>query len=482
MNLGQVGFAAVPVLLSLYKICKPKKTIFQPDHDYDFIVVGGNDSFSIFSCLSFLIGGSAGCALASRLTEDPSVKVLLIEAGGDGLHLETRIPAAAGELQHSAVDWEDYCETQPGRACTEIIDGKSFWPRGKCLGGSSILNYMAYVRGNQEDYNSWAMLLSDPKWGWDSVRNIFKRMENCSTIRGLNSQIRGMNGPLNVSIKSPVNPIASAFVQAASALGYRIDDYNGINQECASILQTTTKSGSRHSAADAYIWPILSSRDNLHVLLQTEVTRVLFHQSSPQAAHNSNNNTESNSNSHSSFLQTKGIEYFDRNTKQFKQILCNHEVILSSSAVGSPKLLLLSGIGPANELEALGIPCLMHHPHVGKNLQDHVIIPTIVNATQTPAVDIGTINQHKGKNFPNGLWAMLEWLFFGTGHLASSTYDTTLFYKSGLNKELPFPDLQLGKKSLPLLTSPFCSFSFSLIRSSLRLPFPALFPSLFLPP
>jgi choline dehydrogenase len=404
-----------------------------------------------------MIGGSAGCALASRLSEDPSVKVLLIEAGGDGLHLETRIPVAAGELQHTACDWEEYCETQPNRACTKIIDGKSFWPRGKCLGGSSILNYMAYVRGNQEDYNSWANLLSDPKWGWDSVRNIFKRMENCSTIRGLNSSIRGMNGPLNVSIKYPVNPIACAFVQAASALGYRIDDYNGINQECASILQTTTKSGSRHSAADAYIWPVINGRENLHVLLNTEVTRVIFDQSS------------SSSSTNSSFLRTKGIEYFDSRTKQLKQIHCNREVILSASAVGSPKLLLLSGIGPSNELEALGIPCLMHHPHVGKNLQDHVVIPTVVNATKTPPVDIGTINQHKGKNFPNGLWALLEWLFFGTGHLASSTYDTALFYKSGLNKELPFPDLQLGESTdfpppppLPLSLPPPASLTLAL--------------------
>jgi choline dehydrogenase-like flavoprotein len=384
--------------------------------------------------------------LASRLSEDPSVSVLLLEAGGNGLHLETRIPVAAGELQHSHCDWEDYCETQPGRACLDVINGRSFWPRGKCLGGSSVLNYMAYVIGNREDYNSWAQILSDPKWGWDSVKAIFKRMENCSTIPGLDPTVRGMSGPLNVSVKSPINPIARAWVEAAAFLGFSTGDYNdGVNQECASLMQTTTKRGARHSAADAYIWPILAQRPNLHVMLNTETTRVLFDPTSPSST--------ATSSSSSSFLQTKGVEYLDPRTKQLRTVLCRREVILSASAVGSPKLLLLSGVGPRDELEALGIPCLLNHPQVGKNLQDHVVVAPVVNATRSP-VDIGTINQHKGKNFPNGLWAFLEWLVFGTGHLASSTYDTTLFMKSGLNESLPFPDLQLGQPSLSLSLSP----------------------------
>jgi choline dehydrogenase len=414
--------------------------------------------------LNICAGGSAGCALASRLSEDPSVQVLLIEAGGDGLHLETRIPVAAGELQHTRCDWEDYCEPQPNRACLEIMNGQSYWPRGKCLGGSSVLNYMAYVRGNREDYNSWAQILSDPKWGWDSVKSIFKRMENCSTIPGLDSTLRGMNGPLNVSVKSPVNPIAKAWVQAAAFLGYTTGDYNdGIHQECASLLQTTTKNGARFTAADAYIWPILSERPNLHVMLNTEITRVIFDSSSSPSSATA---SVSPSFSSSSFLQTKGVEYFDVKTKQIKTIHCRREVVLSASAIGSPKLLLLSGIGPREELESLGIPCLLNHPYVGKNLQDHVVVAPIVDATRCPPVDIGTINQHKGKNFPNGLWAFLEWMIFGTGHLASSTYDTTLFFKSGLNKTLPFPDLQLGHlfplflpPSLLTLTlwSPICS-------------------------
>jgi choline dehydrogenase len=382
----------------------------------------------------------------------------LIEAGDDGLHLETRIPAAVGELQHTACDWEDYCETQPQRACLQIIDGKSYWPRGRCLGGSSILNYMAYVRGNPEDYNSWAKILSDPKWGWDSVKSIFQRIENCKTLSDSlsNPSSRGMNGPLHVSRKSPVNPLAQAFVTAAAALGYPVGDYNDdTNQECVSVLQTTTHSGRRHSSADAYIWPILSTRDNLHVLLNTEVTRVLFSDPSSPSSVSSPPITPPDSPHTAPTLQTQGIEYFNSKTKQKERIHCHREVILSASAVGSPKLLLLSGIGPAAELQSVGIPCLMDHPQVGKNLQDHVGVGTVVNGggggvrdkrDQSP-LDIGTINQRKGKS----LLAFLEWLLCGTGVLASSAYDTTLFFRSGLNNQMPFPDLQLGPPISPPL-------------------------------
>jgi choline dehydrogenase len=473
-QIGLLSFGAVPVLLSLYKYCK-RKTITRPDSGYDFIVVGGTlfqvKSVDLFSLPA---GGSAGCALASRLSEDPTITVLLIEAGGDGLHLETRIPAAVGELQHTSCDWEDYCETQPQRACLEIIDGKSYWPRGRCLGGSSILNYMAYVRGNPEDYNSWAKILSDPKWGWESVKSIFQRMENCQTLHNSlpNPSSRGMNGPLHVSRKSPVNPLAQAFVTAATSLGYPIGDYNdGTNQECVSVLQTTTHSGRRYSSADAYIWPILSTRENLHVLLNTEVTRVLFsHSSSPSAVSSPHTSPLLLDPPHTSpTLRTQGVEYFNSMTKQLEQIYCHREVILSASAVGSPKLLLLSGIGPAPELQSLGVPCLLHLPEVGKNLQDHVGIGTVVNGSdranssgesssgsRSQPNDIGTVNQRKGKS----LLALLEWLFYGTGVLASSAYDTTLFLRSGLNNQMPFPDLQLGTlSSTPLPPSPLCANS-----------------------
>lgn len=383
-----------------------------PDSEYDFIVVGG---------------GSAGCALASRLSEDPNINVLLVEAGGDGLQLDARIPAAAGNLQHGSSDWEEYAEPQPGRACLELIDGRSFWPRGKCLGGSSVLNYMAYVRGNPEDYNSWSRILSDPKWSWDSVKKIFQRMENCQKISGLDPNVRGMNGPLSVTVKQPINPLAKLFVSAAVSLGYRVGDYNSDNQEYVSLLQTTTKNGRRHSSADAYIWPIIESRNNLHVLLDTHVNRVLFETSS-------------------SSLSTTGIEIIS--PKGIPHVIrCRSEVILSASAIGSPKILLQSGIGPKDELQELQIPCLLDHPSVGKNLQDHITVGVIINAnpSNSPSPkDVGTINKAKAENFPNGLWSLLEWVFWGTGHLASSTYDTCLFLKTGLNPELPYPDIQLG--------------------------------------
>lgn len=391
-------------------------------------------------------GGSAGCALASRLSEDPIVRVLLIEAGGDGLQLDARIPAAVSNLQHSSSDWNEFAEEQSGRACTHLIDGKSFWPRGKCLGmecliycckcvylimpgGSSVLNYMAYVRGHPNDYNSWASLLSDPKWGWNSVKDIFRRMENCTSIKDrIDTAERGMSGPLSVSMKYPINPIASAFVAAASTLGYRVGDYNGVSQEVASVLQTTTKNGARHSSADAYIWPIIRTRKNLHVLLNSEVSRIIFDHSvavghEPTAV---------------------GVEVHVKNICRI--IRASKEVILSASAIGSPKLLLLSGIGPSDDLGRLGIPCVVNSPNVGRNLTDHLLTSVTVNASDIrPRVDIGTVNKQKAQNFPGGVFSLLQWMFTGRGYLASSTYDTTLFMKTKLNEDSPCPDIQLGE-------------------------------------
>lgn len=406
-------FSALPVLCLIRKYFR-RGIRFQPDEEYDFIVVGG---------------GSSGCALAGRLSEDPRVKVLLVEAGGDGLRLDARIPAAVGNLQHTSLDWNEFCEPLPHQACTHLIDGKSFWPRGKCLGGSSVLNYMAYVRGNQEDYNSWATILDDRRWSWDRVKTIFRRMENCLPIQShVDQSQRGFDGPLTISIKNPVNPIARGLVNAASSLGFEADgDYNGLRQEQASILQTTTKNGRRHSAADAYIWPALQQRrSNLHVVLNAQCSNILF--------------DETNYSNPVAVGVTLHL-HSGTSAECATEIKARKEVVLSCSAIGSAKLLMLSGIGPKSDLQSLNIKCLVDLP-VGKNLMDHVACAVVVNACDKKS-DIGTINRKKAELFPSCLFQLCEWIRYGTGHLASSAYDFGMFYNSGLNK-FPYPDLQLG--------------------------------------
>ena len=258
---------------------------------------------------------------------------------------------------------------------------------------------------------------------------------------------RGVGGPLTISIKSPVNPIAQRLIRAAAALGFATGgDYNGYDQEQAGVLQTTTQRGARHSSADAYIWPILRARKNLHVVLHAECSRVLLRPASsgiPSVA--------------------TGAEFHLRRGSSSEKVLTVHarkEVIVCASAVGSPKLLMLSGIGPKAELEKHQIPCVVDLP-VGEDLMDHAMCGVIVNANEEPKQDIGTVNRHKAENMPQALGPLLEWARHGTGHLASSSYDFGLFYKTGLNPDIPFPDIQLGACCSALFyCSMFCYFNF----------------------
>jgi choline dehydrogenase len=255
-------------------------------------------------------------------------------------------------------------------------------------------------------------------------------MEGCEPIRDLvDSNERGMSGPLTVSVKSPVNPIAQGLVNAAAALGFAAGgDYNGATQEQAALLQSTTKCGSRHSSADAYIWPVLQNRPNLHVVLHAECSKIII-------------DNESSTGPIATGVQLH-LRRGSMNEKQVTVRACK-EVIVSSSAVGSPKLLMLSGIGPKNELAKHDIPCIVDLP-VGKNLMDHTMTGVIVNAHESPKRDIGTVNRHKAECMPQALRPLTEWLLYGTGHLASSAYDFGMFYKSGLNPNIDFPDIQLG--------------------------------------
>jgi choline dehydrogenase-like flavoprotein len=290
---------------------------------YDYVIVGA---------------GSAGCVLANRLSEDPDTSVCLVEAGPpdseEGLH----IPVAFSQLYKTPFDWDFATEPEPA------LDGRNVYlPRGRVLGGSSSLNAMIYIRGNRRDYDGWRDL-GNPGWGWDDVLPYFKRAED--NERGA-SEFHGAGGPLSVSDSHSMHPLADAFVEAAAATGLdRLDDFNRGEQDGVGRYQMTQRNGMRCSTAVAYLHPALP-RPNLTLIPMALVTRVLFDGS-----------------------RASGVEAVVDGTPT--ELPAAREVILCAGAYQSPQLLMLSGIGPADDLTALGIDVRLDQPAVGGNLQDHL--------------------------------------------------------------------------------------------------------------
>ncbi|MBC7971295.1 MAG: GMC family oxidoreductase N-terminal domain-containing protein, partial [Verrucomicrobia bacterium] len=290
----------------------------------------------------------------NRLTEDRDTTVLLLEAGNPDTKPEIYIPSEFMSLLGSEVDWAYFSEPEP-----YLNDRKMFCPRGKVLGGSSSINFMMYVRGNHHDYDHWHSL-GNSDWSYEDVLPYFKRSEQQQ--RGA-SEFHGVDGALSVTdIISPAE-VSQRFIDACVAKGYDYNpDFNGAQQKGAGPYQLTVKDGKRHSAAAAFLLPI-RQRSNLTVKTGALVTRLLFEGT-----------------------RTVGVEYVQEGT--IHQVQANQEVILSAGAFDSPKLLLLSGIGNAEYLQALGISVVVDLPGVGQNLQDHLLVPVVFEATQDvrPAV------------------------------------------------------------------------------------------------
>lgn len=302
---------------------------------YDYIVIGA---------------GSAGCVVANRLTQNSETTVLLLEAGEEDTKPEIQIPLSSPNLPGSEVDWGYFSQPEP-----YLNNRKIFCPRGKVLGGSSSINSMIYIRGNHHDYDHWQSL-GNPGWSYQDVLPYFKKSENQQ--RGADAY-HGVDGELSVTDIQAPTVASQRFVEAAVAIGYNHNpDFNGIQQSGAGLYQLTVKDGFRHSAAAAFLIPILK-RPNLTITTGALVTRLLFEGT-----------------------RTVGVEYMHQGT--LHQVRVNFEVILSAGAFDSPKLLMQSGIGDAEHLQKLGICAIVDLPGVGQNLQDHSLVPVAHQIITSP--------------------------------------------------------------------------------------------------
>ena len=292
--------------------------------------------------------GSAGAAVAHRLSESGRHSVLLLEAGGPDAEPNIHVPARFADLFHSAVDWDFVTVPQPG-----LNGRREYVPRGKVFGGTSSINAMVYQRGHPSDYDRWAAAGNDG-WSYADLLPYFRKMQHQE--RG-ESAHHGVGGPINVADLQDPNPLSLAFVEAALALGYKHNrDFNDGEQEGFGLYQVTQKDGRRHSSAVGYLRPALR-RANLEALPFAQATRLLFDNS-----------------------RCVGARY--RHEGQLKEARARKEVIVCGGAINSPQLLLLSGLGPAEELTPLGIPVLRDLPGVGKNLMDHMQVPLAYHCKQ----------------------------------------------------------------------------------------------------
>ena len=305
--------------------------------EFDYLVLGG---------------GSSGCALAGRLSEDASVSVALFEAGDDGKSWLIWTPlAAAAMMPRPLKNWA--YETVPQKG---LNGRKGYQPRGKTLGGSSAINAMVYIRGHRADYDHWATL-GNPGWGWSDVLPYFKRAENNEDFH---DDLHGSGGPLNVARLRSDNPLQQVFLDAARETQLPIvEDFNGPSQEGCGLYQVTQINGERCSAARAYIHPHIGRRANLSVRTSARVRRILFEGRKAVGAE----------------IDIGG------KTQSFR---ARREVIVSGGAFGSPQILMLSGVGDAEALKKVGVAPVHHLPGVGANLQDH---PDFIFGYKTQSLD-----------------------------------------------------------------------------------------------
>jgi len=351
---------------------------------YDYIVVGA---------------GAAGCVVANRLSEDGS-SVLVLEAGGRDLNPLIHIPVGFTKLTTPDVNWGFETVPQP-----QMNDREMWYPQGRTLGGSTSINAMIYIRGNRQDYEGWEAL-GNKGWGYDGVLPYFRRSERNDRF---SNEFHGRDGDMSVSEQIERNPLSSAFSRALQELGVPYNnDVNGAEQYGVTFYDVTQRNARRESAATAFLRPA-KDRENLHVLTRVQATKVVVENGRAVALE----------------ISTK---------EGIKRVRADREVILSGGAVNSPKLLMLSGIGDADELAKAGVKSVHHLPGVGKNFQDHMDV--YLTAETTP------VSYNREDRWDRATRHMIQYLLYRKGPMTAAVCEAGAFVHSGVSDD-EAPDIQI---------------------------------------
>ena len=352
---------------------------------YDYVVIGA---------------GSAGCVLANRLSADPAKKVLLLEAGSRDRNPLFRLPMLMGKLMHSGLyNWHYHTEPEP-----ELNGRRIYWPRGKALGGSSTINGMIYVRGNRHDYDRWAQM-GLPGWSYDDVLPAFRKSE---AHRQRNGEYHGTTGELTICRARSTNPLFDVFIKAGVEAGHRFnDDFNGAEQEGFGRYDFTIRDGKRWSTSRAFLYPALQ-RKNLTVTTNALTERIIIENGRATA-----------------------VDY--RVSGKLTRTRVTREVVLSAGTVNSPQVLLLSGIGPADEIRKHGLAVVQDLPGVGRNMQDHVD-SVLAYACPQP------LSLYRDLRADRLTLSILQAAVAGTGVATTFPYEGGAFMKS--RPDLEAPDIQ----------------------------------------
>ncbi|MGI9483359.1 MAG: GMC family oxidoreductase [Hyphomicrobiales bacterium] len=357
---------------------------------FDYIIVGA---------------GSAGCVLANRLSVDPSVRVLILEAGGKDWNPWIHVPVGYFKTMHNpATDWRYKTEPDPG-----LNDRSLDWPRGKTLGGSSSINGLLYVRGQKQDYDHWAQL-GNKGWSYEDVLPLFKRSESHEFGEG---EYHGGSGGLSVSLIRAESQIAEAYIGAAVEMGVpRTKDYNGAEQEGASYFHQTARGGLRCSSARAFLNPV-KGRPNLEIITHAHTQCLTFARDEEK--------------------EVTGVTYRRKGAEHSAFLKEGGEVILSAGAIGSPQILELSGIGKGDDLSAAGVDVRHELAGVGECLQDHLQIRLVYE------VNVPTLNDAINRLVPR-MGIGLQYALFRKGPMSLGASQVCIFAKS--MSDLETPDIQ----------------------------------------